>query len=732
MQESTVSPFDDEIQRVAREAIQLALHERQSGNLAQAAALYRAVLDIQPGHPEAHYQLGLLETQAHNLPAAVAHFERALKADPARETHWTAYIGALLDNGQAATAREVLELGRRHGLQGAAADALAQRLARPDAAEPSADETDAVVTLLRQGRLEAAEDAARRLQLLFPRHPFGWKVRGAVHHLRGQMEAALEAMRTAAELAAGDAETFSNLGLLLKELNQPAEAEPVLRRALQLRPDYAEAHNNLATVLLDLGRLHEAEASARDALALDPDAVKAWNTVGVSLQNRNRLGDAVAAYRRALALKPDFVDAYSNMLFSMSQMEGVAAAELFAAHRAYGALVEGPLQAQLRAHGNLRDPRRPLRIGFVSGDLRNHAVASFIEPVFERLAVRPGLSLHAYYNHGIHDAVGARLRGYMTAWHDVLGLGDEAMAERIRADGIDILIDLSGHTAHNRLPVFARKPAPIQATWIGYPATTGLAAMDYYLTDRVILPPGQFDHQFTEKLVHMPLSAPFQPVLDAPAIAPLPALANGHVTFGSFNRLSKISRQVLKTWSRLLRALPDARLIVGGMPEHGGYEELEGWLAEEGIAAGRVHFQRRSGLHDYLAMHQQIDICLDTFPYSGGTTTLHALWMGVPTLTLAGDTAAGRQSACILEHNRLPQFIARDADDFVRRGAALCGDLQALGGMRKTMRDRIAKPSSDDMTRFADGVENTLRMMWQRWCAGLPAASFEVPLGRPA
>jgi predicted O-linked N-acetylglucosamine transferase (SPINDLY family) len=723
------SPLDEDIQRVAREAIGLARHEHQAGRASEAAVLYQAVFDIQPGHAEAHHGLGLLAHQAYDLPTAVAHFERALQARPDEEAYWLAYTGALLDAGQVATAREVLALGQQHGLQGAATDALIERLARMESAtEPGADEIDAVLAHLRSGHLDAAAAQAQALQARFPRHPFAWKALGGVQHLRGHAEAALQAMRMALELDPIDAETLSNIGLLLKELGRPVESEAPLRRALALKPDYADAHNNLASALLAMGRLHEGEAAARAALALDPASAQAWNNVAVSLQSRNRLADAVQAYRRALALKPDYLEAYSNMLFSMSQMEGVDARALFAAHKAYGELVEGPLRAQWRGHANLRDPGRSLRIGFVSADLRNHAVASFIEPVFERLAGRPGLTLHAYYNHTIHDAVSARLRGYMDSWCEVTGLTDEAMAERIRLDAIDILIDLSGHTAHNRLPVFARKPAPIQATWIGYPATTGLTAMDYYLTDRVILPPGKFDGQFTEKLVHMPLSAPFQPVLDAPPIGPLPALANGHLTFGSFNRLSKISRHVVQVWGRLLRALPDAHLIMAGMPEHGGYEELAAWLAEEGVAAERMRYHPRAGLRDYLALHGQMDICLDTFPYSGGTTTLHALWMGVPTLTLAGDTAAGRQSACILEHTRLAQFIARDDDDFVARGLALAADLDALSQLRLRMRSRIARPSSNKMTQFADGVEDALRMMWRRWCEGLAAASFEVPV----
>ena len=228
--------------------------------------------------------------------------------------------------------------------------------------------------------------------------------------------------------------------------------------------------------------------------------------------------------------------------------------------------------------------------------------------------------------------------------------------------------------------------------------------------------------------MHLPVSAPFQPELDAPAIAPLPAFSNGHVTFGSFNRISKIGRPVVAAWGALLRAVPDAHLLVAGVPANNSADQLLAWLFEEGIDATRIRLHPRSSLHAYLALHAQVDIALDTFPYSGGTTTLHALWMGVPTLTLAGDTAAGRQTVCILEHTELGDFIAHDVVDFVHKGTAFAGDLAGLAPLRASLRARVALPSSDDMTRVADGIENALRMMWWRWCGGLPAAPFEAPL----
>lgn len=728
MQEPTSLPPSVEVRQLASEALGAALLELEAGRVDQAVALYRAVLELQPGHAEAHYRLALLDRQAGRLADAIAHHAAALQASPEEEAYWLGYLDALVDARQFASAAELLALGRGHGLQGPAVEAIAARIAA-EGAPPAAD-IDAAARLFAAGRLFEAGAAARALTERYPQHPFGWKLLGGVLHAGGDLPGALQAMDAAAQYGPDDAETLSNLGLLLRKAGRAPEAEPVLARALALDAGNVHAHNHLAVTLMDLGRLHEAHASASAAVARDPAHREAGNTLAVVLQRQGRLAEAVEAYRRVLARHPDDTDAHSNMLFCMSQMDGITPADLFAEHRRFGQRLEGILGAP-EPWDNPREPERRLRIGFVSGDLRNHAVASFVEPVLERLAGRPGVALYAYYTYPLHDAVSARLRGYMAGWCDCAALDDTALAQRIRADGIDILIDLAGHTAHNRLPLFARKPAPLQATWIGYPFSTGLAAMDYYLTDRYILPPGQFDHLFTEKLVHLPVSAPFQPLPDAPDVVPLPALAHGYLTFGSFNRLSKISRNVVALWSRLLRAVPDARLLVAGMPEGGGEEELMGWLAKEGIAPERVRLHPRTGMRDYLALHNEVDINLDTFPYSGGTTTLHALWMGVPTLTLAGDTAAGRQTACILEHNGLHAFVGEDADAFVGKGMAAARDLAALNEMRLSMRYRFAPTSPAFLEQVADGVEHALRLMWRRWCANQPAATLDVPLPPP-
>ena len=725
MHDSTSPASGDDIQQLAHEAMRSAERERAAGQPDQAAALYHGVLTLLPGHGGAHFGLALLAREAGRLADALPHFADALQADPAEEGYWLAYLDALVAARQFDDARELLDIGRRHGLQGAKVEAIAARL-DPSGA-PDAGAIDAAAALFDAGHLQAAADAARALCEHSPRHPFGFKLFGAVAHLQGRLGLAIEAMAVAAACAPDDTETLANLGQLLRHAGRLEEAEQVARQDLALRPDSAVAHNNLAVILVKAGRLEEALAGAAAARACDPLHAEAHNTLAVALSRLGRADEAVAAYREVLRLDPARADAHSNMLFCLSQMDGIAPAVLFEEHRRFG-------EALLRRVGarqdwpNSRDPERPLRVDFVSGDLRHHAVISFLEPVLARLSGRPGLSLFAYHTNPHEDATSARLRGYMAAWHQVAALDDDALDALVRRDGIDILVDLSGHTAHNRLAVFARKPAPLQATWIGYPFSTGLATIDYYVTDRVGLPPGQYDHLFIEKLLHLPVTAPFQPVADAPDLVAPPMARNGYLSFGSFNRLSKISRQVVAAWSRILRGIPDARLLLAGMPEGGGPRELLAWFAEEGIDAARLRFHPRTGMRDYLALHNEVDLNLDTFPYSGGTTTLHALWMGVPTLTIAGDTPAGRQSATILRQNGIPQYACRDVEQFVERALTFPNRLEGITVLREKMRARMAAPTPEIRTRVADGVELALRMMWRRWCAGLPAESFEAVL----
>jgi predicted O-linked N-acetylglucosamine transferase (SPINDLY family) len=315
----------------------------------------------------------------------------------------------------------------------------------------------------------------------------------------------------------------------------------------------------------------------------------------------------------------------------------------------------------------------------------------------------------------------------MHRWNSVSALPDRQMARKVMDDRIDILLDLSGHTSLNRLRVFARKPAPIQISWMGYPGTTGLRAMDYYLADRHWLAPGQFDRHFTEKLVYLPAGAPFQPDPAAPPIAALPALHHGHLTFASFNRIGKINAATVALWSQLLVALPASSMLIAGIPPASRQSvRLIEWFAAQGVSAARLKFHPRCNMDAYLALHHEVDICLDTFPYSGGTTTYHALWMGVPTLTVAGLTPASRQGAAIFEHLDLPGFIAADSAEFLAKGLHWAHRLPALAAVRAGLRERALSSSVCDPQVIVGAFISATRHMWSRWCNGLEPESFEV------
>ena len=405
----------------------------------------------------------------------------------------------------------------------------------------------------------------------------------------------------------------------------------------------------------------------------------------------------------------------------------MGASALFAAHRQFGEHFEKPLCAVWPRLLNHPDPDRSLRVGFVSGDFCNHSVARYIEPVFKRLAEFADLELHAYANNPGEDAVTQRLRGYVQNWHAVASLSDSELSEKIACEGIDILIDLSGHTARNRLYTFARKPAPIQASWCGYPGTTGLQGIDYYLVDRHFLPRGQFDRYFSEKLVYLSALTPFLPEPSAPLVNDLPALATGSLTFGSFARLGKINAATLGMWSQLLLALPESKLLVGAVtPVGGGPTRLIEQLAALGVARERLILHPRCGLDEYLTLHQQVDICLDTYPFTGLTTSNHALWMGVPVLTIAGPTPPARQGAWIMEQLGLQAFVATDTADFVQKGVYWSNHLAELATVRATLRSRWLQSDSRNPDKIAAGLAAALRHMWRRWCAGLPAESFEI------
>lgn len=592
---------------------------------------------------------------------------------------------------------------------------------------PDQKEINELGGLFNTGRVEEAVASAREMIRRYPEHGFGWKVLVVALHRLARYDEAFEHLPTAHGIWPDDVDILQIAASILESKGRHEAAETACRRMLELSPDRPEGLRILSIILQATGRLDEAEQSARRSIELDPKAPFTPCSLGVTLMQQGRLGEANVMFRHALELDPNFEMAYNNLVFCMTHNEEIAPDELFAEHRRFAERFEAPLKPNWPQHTNSRDPERKLRIGFISGDFCRHAVASFLEPVLMHLSLDPKLSLHAYSNTYLDDTMSERLRELFGHWTSVVGLSDEQAAEKVRADGIDILIDLAGHTAHNRLLTLARKPAPVQATWIGYPGTTGLDSVDYFLADQFWVPSEQFRNQFSEKIAYLPAVAPFLADKLCPPVNGLPALHNGHITFGSFNRMDKLRRDVIALWSRLLREVPNSRMVIGAMPRDGGLGKLVEWFSEEGIARERLDFMQRSSVPVYLQQHHRVDFCLDSFPFSGLTTALHSLWMGVPTLTLPGQTVPGRSGLTAMSHVGLESFVAHDKDDFVRKGVELSQDLTALAVLRAGMRERCQQSPVFRPEVIAVSVTSALRTMWRRWCEGLPAESFEVP-----
>ncbi len=684
------------------EACGNAMNLQLTGRADLAGQIYAAILQAAPAHAIANHCLGMLNVQLLRPADGLPYLRAALNANPELPDYWLGYIEALLQAGEIEDAIETLALARQHGLAGAAADDLTQRLnarrCRGAATQPQPQDA-ALLALVEQRRFDEARAQAAAMTEQFPGHGLGWKILGAMLWLAGNGDDALAAMRMSARLMPTDPETHSNLGMILAKTNRFEEGDACLNKAIEIDPTFAAARYRQGMSYELQGRYAEAAASLREAIAL-----------------------------RSSSLTVDDEHGYSNLLYLLSYDPEIDADALFAEHRRVGELFEADLRAQRPRHRNLPDPDRRLHVGFVSGDLRNHAVATFLEPVLAHLRHGGKLDLHAYSNCALEDEVTARLRGYVKHWNRIANVTDTVSAKKIMDDRIDILIDLSGHTGLNRLRTFARKPAPIQVSWIGYPGTTGLRCMDYCFADRHWLPPGRFDKHFTEKLAYLPADAPFQPHASSPAVNPLPALATGSLTFGSFNRMSKISAAAVRLWSALLRALPETKMILAGMPADGEQAQLIEQFAVNGVARERLTFYGRRGMEEYLELHHRMDICLDTYPYTGGTTTYHALWMGVPTLTVAGPTPAARQGAAIMGQVGLDGFTAADDADFVEKGIYWANHPDALAGVRARLREQCRQSPVLQPHLIVDAFERALRQMWQRWCAGLPPESFEITL----
>jgi predicted O-linked N-acetylglucosamine transferase (SPINDLY family) len=513
------------------------------------------------------------------------------------------------------------------------------------------------------------------------------------------------------------ADAHSSLGSLALSTGHVAEAIRSYRQALELNPRLAEAHYGLGTALHEQGELDEAAACCRRALEVSPNDAKAYINLGNALIAQGNTSDATAAYRRAAELAPDDAAAHSNVLCTMYFSPEYDAKAILAEHVRWNDRFAKPLSALVEPHGNDRSPERRLRIGYFSLGFHEGSTTALLLPLLEAHD-HEHFETFCYAGAGHEDATTARCRKSADAWRNTGGLSDADFAKTVRDDRIDILVDLTMHLAGGRLLAFARKPAPIQVTYLAYPGTTGLSAMDYRLTDPLLDPPAGDLSVYSEESVRLPQTywcyrSPF----GAPEVNGLPSARAGHVTFGCLNSFCKASRLTLDAWSDLLRALPDAKLLL--YANAGEYRDsVRERFAAGRIAPERITFVGKVSQPEYLRIYHRVDIGLDPFPYGGGATTCDALWMGVPVVTLVGAAAVGRGGLSIMSNVGLKELAASDYEQYVRIAVELARDLPRLENMRLTMRERMSQSALMDAAGFARNVEAAYRAMWRRWCGG--------------
>ena len=707
---------------------------RQQGNSEQAVAYIRQALQLRPDLAEAHYNLGNALSQLGKLEEATASYTEAVRLRPG-------YVEAHNNLGNA-----LKEIGR---LEEAAANYRAVVHVRPNEAGAHQNLGN---TLLALGRPEEAEASLRQAAQLQPSLASAQDTLGRALLTLGQMEEAAACFRKAIRLAPDLADSHVNLGMALLKQGKTEEVVACYRQALRLEPNLPEVLYNLGVVLQQQGQFGEAAACYERALQVKPDHMGALLNLSYCFQGLGRYTEAIGLCQRALEREPNFASAFLNMaasrarqgdldeaavcyrhalelnpdspsirhgfLNSLHYCPGVSLAQLHNEHREYESRLAAPYRAAWRPHDNDRDPDRPLRLGFVSPHFHQHPVGYFLINALERLD-RAQAAVVCYSNTVGEDSISARFRSAASQWREMAAWTDEQLAQQIRDDRIDILFDLAGHTGGNRLLVFARKPAPIQITWLDYVGTTGLAAMDYILADPQEIPAAA-EPWYCERVLRLPDDyICYAPPAHGPAVGPLPARAGGAITFGSFSILSKITPQVVATWARILHRLPTARMIVKnlGLDDLGTRSRYLKWFVDNGVAAGRVDLVGWSPQAELLAWYNRVDIALDTFPYNGGLTTCEALWMGVPVITCPGETFAARHGLTHLTTVGLTEMIAQDHDQYVELAVGLAQDLPRLEGLRRRLRQQVEASPLCDARRFAGNLLALLRTVWREWIA---------------
>lgn len=524
-----------------------------------------------------------------------------------------------------------------------------------------------------------------------------------------------EAMR----INPNDPTAYINIGIAMHNKGKFDDAITYLQKALLLNPNIEMTYNFLGFSMICQDRLTEAIQNFETSLRINPSSIIALSRLGQIFEKQGRVIEAENFFRRALQIQPHNIILHEVLLMNLLYSSRYDSRTIFTEHVQFAKQFEKPLQSFSSPSSFKKTLKRKLKIGYVSPDFRSHSVSYFIEPVLSSHD-KEQFEVFCYSLSSEKDEVTTRLQKHVDHWQNIIKMSDEDAAKSIQTDEIDILVDLAGFTANNRILLFARKPAPIQVSWIGYPATTGLSTIDYKIVDNYTDPPGTSEQFYTENLIRMPESfLCYQPERTSPEVGSLPALASGHITFGSFNYFTKVSPEIFDLWIQILKRIPDSRMILKSKCffDRLTCEHVKNLFGQQGIESLRIDlFGWSPSIRAHLEMYNYIDIGLDTFPYNGTTTTCEALWMGVPVITLAGDTHRSRVGMSLLSNIGLPELIARDAEEYHEIAVQAAFDITKLKSLRNGLREKVAHSPLTNIKQFIINLENCYKDMWARYC----------------
>ncbi len=552
-----------------------------------------------------------------------------------------------------------------------------------------------------------------------PRSPILRLNLGTSLTLLKRYDESISQLKEATSLDPGYSAAWFQLGVALEQKGNLDPAVEAYTQTRRLDPSHDHAIQRSADIRHRQNRMEEAMDLYAKALQLQPNNFMACNNAGNAAKYLGKISEALTWYQRAQELEPQQRICASNYLMTMLLTADCSPEEIYRKHALWSETFERPLVQEQKPPANSPLPERPLRIGYLSCDYKNHPVAFFIEPILASHN-RNNFKIYCYSNCDTPDMITAQLENRADIWRPIHDLDDDKVRDLIRNDGIDILVDLGGHTAQNRLTVFARKPAPVQATWLGYAATTGLKSIDYRITDAAADPPGITEHFHSERLWRLPDNfICYRPPANSPPVAPLPCLTNGFVTFGVFNHFSKITPGAVDLWSELLSSLPTSKLLIKalGMEHEPMRKRTRDMFAARGISQDRLELVGKTpSIYSHLELFGKVDISLDTFPYNGTTTTCESLWMGVPVVAKEGNSHVSRVSVSLLRTVGLSGLVAGSDEDYVALAAFLAQDWKNLEILRNNLRERMNGSKLLDTVGFTRNLEQAYREMWRRWC----------------